>query len=274
MALQQGARREPNRFGMQKKRTAKAIKSDGRASAKAGRPASPARKGRAKAAASSAPEKTPVQSVDAISSLIVKRIEAGEYRQGDPLIARNIAQELGTSVVPVREALNRLMGEGLVEFFSNRSARVKQLSHKELLDSLDVWQAHAMLQVRLAAQRAGIRDNADRMRQAWKKVRSAGVKGQRAKFLEHVREFNNLLKEICDNPYLERVEKVLHTELWSRSVVDGIPGEDWGDYVDGFCAVGEAIISGDQKAAEKAYARHLRRFTNHIMRKVAAEQRV
>ncbi|MEM9880153.1 MAG: GntR family transcriptional regulator, partial [Pseudomonadota bacterium] len=102
-------------------------------------------------------EKAASYSVDSISDLIVNRIETGVYRQGDQLIARTIAQELGTSIAPVREALNRLKGEGLVEFFSNRSARVKELSDKELLDSLEVWQANAMLQVRLAAQRAGIR---------------------------------------------------------------------------------------------------------------------
>ncbi|MEM6683765.1 MAG: GntR family transcriptional regulator [Pseudomonadota bacterium] len=217
-------------------------------------------------------EKAASYSVDSISDLIVNRIETGVYRQGDQLIARTIAQELGTSIAPVREALNRLKGEGLVEFFSNRSARVKELSDKELLDSLEVWQANAMLQVRLAAQRAGIRDNAERMRKSWRKIRSAGMRDDRLKFLQRVKEFSNLLKEICDNAYLDRVEKVVHTELWSRNVVDAIEDKDWIPYVEGFCAVGEAVIAGDQKAAEKAYANHLQRFTGHVLRKMARDK--
>ena len=42
-------------------------------------------------------------------------IVGGRYTPGAILIVHTLANEYGTSIAPVRDALHRLMGEGLVE---------------------------------------------------------------------------------------------------------------------------------------------------------------
>lgn len=59
------------------------------------------------------------------------RIAAREFGPGYRLVLGDIAKELGTSVVPVREAIRRLEAEGLVTFEHNVGARVTLVDETE-----------------------------------------------------------------------------------------------------------------------------------------------
>ena len=63
-------------------------------------------------------ERRPSRDRDAFSSALVAlrtRLRRGDYVLGEPLIIKNLSQALGLSTTPIREALARLSGEGLVE---------------------------------------------------------------------------------------------------------------------------------------------------------------
>jgi|SRR5690625_41369 DNA-binding GntR family transcriptional regulator len=55
---------------------------------------------------------------------VLEGITSGRYKAGDRLVLSTIAQELGMSVVPVREAIRRLQTDNLVEFERNVGATV------------------------------------------------------------------------------------------------------------------------------------------------------
>ena len=57
----------------------------------------------------------------------------GTYTPGYRLVLATIAEELGVSVVPVREAIRRLEAEGLVTFERNVGATVSGIDHTEYL---------------------------------------------------------------------------------------------------------------------------------------------
>ena len=61
-----------------------------------------------------------------------ERILHGVYPEGDPLRQDAIAEELGVSRIPVREALRQLEAEGLVTFNPHRGAVVSTLSLSEI----------------------------------------------------------------------------------------------------------------------------------------------
>ncbi len=50
------------------------------------------------------------------------RILSGELEPGSALVQANLAQELGISMTPVREALRNLASEGLVTMSAHRGA--------------------------------------------------------------------------------------------------------------------------------------------------------
>jgi DNA-binding GntR family transcriptional regulator len=69
-----------------------------------------------------------------VHALLRERIVRGDILPGNRLQDVQLAAELGVSRTPVREALLRLEGEGLVESDPNRGFFVARLSRKEVLD--------------------------------------------------------------------------------------------------------------------------------------------
>jgi DNA-binding GntR family transcriptional regulator len=76
--------------------------------------------------------------VDLVSSQIRTFIFTGRYLAGQKLVVRELSQALGVSHTPVKDALNRLMAEGLVEAFPNRSMTVRRFTNNDLIDGLGV----------------------------------------------------------------------------------------------------------------------------------------
>ncbi|MGA8339231.1 MAG: GntR family transcriptional regulator, partial [Solirubrobacteraceae bacterium] len=72
-----------------------------------------------------APDRLNIASVvDQVYTAIRERITSGSLARGARVHQEDLAEELGVSRTPVREALRRLAAEGLVEMRTNRGARV------------------------------------------------------------------------------------------------------------------------------------------------------
>jgi DNA-binding GntR family transcriptional regulator len=78
------------------------------------------------------------------------------YSDRDPpkLDERRLADELGVSRTPVREALSRLEQEGLVQLIPRRGAFVVRKTKAEILEMIHVWAALEGMAARLATERA------------------------------------------------------------------------------------------------------------------------
>ncbi len=203
-------------------------------------------------------EKGAGHTVDRVIDYILSRIRSGEFGQGQQIIARNIAATLGVSAAPVREALHQLSGEGVIELFSNRSARVRQLSLEEVLNALEVWGVHAAFMARLTAERIKIRDNADRIRAATRKIHEARQKNDIKSYHSAIIQFQETMSAITGNPYIEAVRKCLHTEFWTPQFGSFLPSEDHEEYLARFDQIENAILSGNPDEAQDAYESHLR----------------
>ena len=64
-----------------------------------------------------------------------QRVIAGEYPQGEWLRQEDIAEQMGVSMTPVREALDLLVSAGLAERVPYRGVRVLELSHREIVEA-------------------------------------------------------------------------------------------------------------------------------------------
>jgi len=67
-----------------------------------------------------------------------ERILRGDYPDGEPLRQDALADELGVSRIPVREALRQLEAEGLVTFHPHRGAVVSSLSLDEIAELFEL----------------------------------------------------------------------------------------------------------------------------------------
>ncbi|MFG0263356.1 MAG: GntR family transcriptional regulator [Novipirellula sp. JB048] len=61
-----------------------------------------------------------------------QKLANGGYEPGTRLVNRTLAEEIGVSVIPVREAIHRLASEGLVEHIPGAGAYVRDANHFDL----------------------------------------------------------------------------------------------------------------------------------------------
>ncbi len=86
-------------------------------------------------------------------TLILDAIEAGTWRPGDRLVESELAERLGVSRTPVREALQRLETQGMLTR-DGRSLIVASLDHSQLAELYAVRGELEGLAARLAARHA------------------------------------------------------------------------------------------------------------------------
>lgn len=82
-----------------------------------------------------------------------KEIVSFALAPGDDLDEASLVARLGLSRTPVREAIVRLAGEGLVQLIPNRGARVSPMSWNDIREHLEAFDMHQRLVTRWAAMR-------------------------------------------------------------------------------------------------------------------------
>ncbi len=82
------------------------------------------------------------------------RILANRYPPGQQILEQALADDLGMSRTPVREALIRLHDEGLVELIPRRGMRVVPLAPEDMREIYEVLSALEVAAVELAARRS------------------------------------------------------------------------------------------------------------------------
>lgn len=90
---------------------------------------------------------------DIVFNTLRQAILKGELAPGERLMEVNLAQRLGVSRTPVREAIRKLELEGLVVMIPRRGAEVARISEKNLRDVLEVRRGLEDLAVELACAR-------------------------------------------------------------------------------------------------------------------------
>jgi DNA-binding GntR family transcriptional regulator len=194
--------------------------------------------------------------VDQVYEAIRERITSGSLPRGERIHQEDLAEELGVSRTPVREALRRLAAEGLVEMRTNRGARVADVGRREMHTAYEARLVIEPGAARLAAQ-ALLPGPITRMRDALAAQRRAIP--DVAKSFEANRQFHLALVQASGNEYLmqfvqrlwvARIGEVIYerqSESLQRMDVDADEHEQ---------ILGE-IESGNGPRAESLTRRHL-----------------
>lgn len=90
---------------------------------------------------------------DVVFKTLRQAILTGELKPGERLMEIHLANQLGVSRTPIREAIRMLELEGLVTMIPRRGAEVAHITQKSLQDVLEVRRALDALAVELACER-------------------------------------------------------------------------------------------------------------------------
>src|SRR5690242_11160175 len=97
---------------------------------------------------------------------IRERILRGKLTLGAVLSRRDLAQELGMSMLPVCEAMRRLENEGLVESKPRVGTRVRVPTERDIRERFVIREALESQSARLVAAKASLRQRQELLRMA------------------------------------------------------------------------------------------------------------
>ena len=148
---------------------------------------------------------------DQVFEAIHDGIMSGDLPVGHRLLIRELAKDLGTSVMPVREAIRRLEEAGLAEKAPYKGAVVKGLSRDDLLQ---IYEVRRTLEAQAAGAGAARITQSDlaRMRRHHEQMLSALDEHRVADVLDHDEELLSVLFAASGNDVLLELIRT----LWRR----------------------------------------------------------
>ena len=195
-----------------------------------------------------------------------RAILSGELSPGERLSSSELAQRWSVSATPLREALQRLAADGLVEYTSQRGARVSEVS---LQDVCEVYELRLMLE-RMALERSLRRTDADWRREvdnAYAKLRAefeGGLEDMMA-FESVNRDFHRALLSRCDSAWLLRIVHMLADNAVRYRALSWWPRGGDEEILREHEEIYEACVTGQIEHALELTSEHLRRTRDAIL---------
>lgn len=142
---------------------------------------------------------------------ISEKIRTREYEPGYRLVLATIAEDLGISVVPVREAIRQLEAEGMVTYERNVGASVTTYNREAYYESMDIV---ATVEANATAQSAPYLTAEDiaRAREINQRMRELDIHHDPEEFTQLNKEFHSVLFSTCPNERL----KDLVVDQWKQ----------------------------------------------------------
>lgn len=194
---------------------------------------------------------------DRALKVLREAIIAMRLQPGDPLVERQIAQQLGISTTPVREAIRQLANEGLVTIAVNRSAVVRGLTPADIDEIFGLRDILEPMALRLAVERRG--DEVVRaMAAVLERSARANETGDFAALAECNRAFNEAFVQTCGNRRLQAILESLHAQTRQISVLVQKYRRSAPLDHEQHQRILDAVRRGDWEAADAATRDHLR----------------
>lgn len=185
---------------------------------------------------------------------ILRGLYDGRYVAGQRLVEPDLIAHYGVSRSTVREAIKRLAAQGVVEAHHNRGARIRQMSKEEARNILCITEVIVGLAARMAAANISEPGCREEMQDVVERIIVAIRQPDKIGFLRARNRFHRTMVRIGRNPELEQLLANLQVHLVRNRLVMQ-PQEREDSYV----TIGQAILAGDQEAAEACARRHVRR---------------
>lgn len=106
---------------------------------------------------------------DVVFNTLRQAILRGELKPGERLMEIQLANKLGVSRTPIREAIRKLELEGLVLMIPRKGAEVADITEKSLRDVLEVRKVLEELSVQLACEKITEEEIAE-LKEVWKNL--------------------------------------------------------------------------------------------------------
>lgn len=198
---------------------------------------------------------------------IKEGIRKGTYQPGDTISENQLSEELDISRTPVREALQQLAQEGVLQKHPGKAVTVAEPSMQEVLD---VIHARSVVAPEVARQAAVdiTDDQLEGLRGALKRM-ERNIDGNREEWCDADAEFHRMLWKACPNSVLEEFAHRMKNRIHYLTSGPQTSTERISECTEEHRAVLEAIEDRDPDQAEKAMKQHVEQIRESTFRKMS-----
>lgn len=161
---------------------------------------------------------------DVVFNTLRQAILKGELAPGERLMEIQLAERLGVSRTPIREAIRKLELEGLVLMIPRKGAEVAKISEKGLRDVLEVRRSLEELAIELACQRMSD-EEIEELQKAQDDFRSAVESGNVMRIAEADEAYHDVIFKGTGNDRLVQILNNLREQMY-RYRLEYIKDED------------------------------------------------
>lgn len=195
--------------------------------------------------------------VDYTIEVLRDAISNGRFVPGQRLIVADITQEFEVSAGPVREAIRRLTGEGLVEIVPHRGASVRQIGIKDLEEIYQLREAIEGVAARCATENLKDLRHKAELKDLEREMHEIMSSRDGERFLDNNRRFHDFIYRMADNERMRQLLQQLMMPIYQLRLPHRMPSEDMTASFEGHQRIISAIQAADPAAAEQAMRDHV-----------------
>lgn len=154
---------------------------------------------------------------DVVFNTLRYAILRGELKPGERLMEIQLANKLGVSRTPIREAIRKLELEGLVLMIPRKGAEVAEITEKSLRDVLEVRGSLEELAVDLACERI-TKEQLEELKEAASEFEEALKSGDLTEYAEADVRYHDVIYRATDNQRLVQLLYNLREQMYRYRV--------------------------------------------------------
>lgn len=208
---------------------------------------------------------------DVVFNTLRQAILTGELKPGERLMEIHLANKLGVSRTPIREAIRKLELEGLVTMIPRRGAEVAQITEKSMTDVLEVRRAVDALCVELACERI-TQEELEALQRACENFAEAVSSGEVKRITEADVEFHDIIVNATGNRRLVQLVNTLSEQMYRYRFEYIKDVSQHQSLVEEHRAIYESILKKDKQGASEAAKLHIDNQEKTIIRQIRLER--
>jgi DNA-binding GntR family transcriptional regulator len=208
---------------------------------------------------------------EVVFNTLRKAILTGELKPGERLMEIHLANQLGVSRTPIREAIRKLELEGLVVMMPRRGAEVAQITEKSLRDVLEVRRSLDALCAELACDRIS-EEELGELKAACEEFEKAAGTADVAEIAKTDVALHDIIVQATRNRRLIQIVNNLSEQMY-RYRFEYIKDEERHDnLVEEHRMIYESILCKDKQKAAEASRLHIDNQEQSIIKQIRLEQ--
>ena len=208
---------------------------------------------------------------DVVFNTLRQAILTGDLKPGERLMEIHLANRLGVSRTPIREAIRKLELEGLVTMIPRRGAEVAQITEKSMNDVLEVRRALDALCVELACDR--ISEEEVKSLQAACDYFERAVRGKDAKKIAQADvELHDIIVKATGNARLIQLVNNLSEQMYRYRYEYIKDASQHGRLIEEHRVIYESIVRKDKVTATQAAKVHIDNQEKAIIKQIQMDR--